>query len=549
MAAPPDVENANAVGDEASQHLNDMGQQQSGQDMQNFIHSWTMKKDPNDPAAPPVITATFDSRLADHIQKELEIAQQTRQAYQGAIQRIAAQRQFLEQNPGISALGRIASQAATNYQFGGPRAGPVIHAMGAFGADTFGQTPTQLATQEAGLRTQELQAMSPVTQALHSQAQLNIQQEHMGLERQKVGVEMAALGVKQNNETLQRIQHVDDKHMKMAEDGAVTPELYQQDLVEAGMKPEDAKKKADQMAKIGPQVFANKQALINAKSEGDMKKFGMMLTARESMLTQRENFAMNKAMVENYIRLADVGMKNNPKERATLEGITASENSINDLQRTLTDPKKASAVGPIAGRLAKVMQGAGVNDKDWAEVVQKFKLQVPIDVGLFGEGANGFRVKLLEFNASLAPNEKYNLNQTAGIIAAMRALYSQKRMAIAPAISTNAIEAHPDLWGGRDHTDFSKAKSKAADYSGMANMMGPAVQNFASGKGATESTVPGKTMATPAGQATPVESGGAKPPKLTGDDLAFVKKAPKGHYAKVGNWLYDSEGNPVKQAQ
>lgn len=149
QAPQMDMSNADAHGDEVVQLGNERGQQLQLNAQGPPIKSIHMKV--NDDGTK---TYKFEANehAVNHIQEMVQIGQQAIDARNEQIKMIEHKRQMLEAHPAIAQIGRLASLAAGQYFAPGDRGAALVRAAGAFGSDTFGRTPEDLAGEAADLR-------------------------------------------------------------------------------------------------------------------------------------------------------------------------------------------------------------------------------------------------------------------------------------------------------------------------------------------------------------------------------------------------------------
>lgn len=110
--------------------------------------------------------SAFNSRdmLLSKLAQQQQVGNQAGAALDQAIGGLQAQQTVQQQNPLLTAVGKIASLAAANYQTNGLRGAalsPLVRAAGAFGMDQFGMTPQELSRQIAQLSQQKQASFEP----------------------------------------------------------------------------------------------------------------------------------------------------------------------------------------------------------------------------------------------------------------------------------------------------------------------------------------------------------------------------------------------------
>lgn len=176
------MSNADAVADEAVQTGNDNGAQQKaaqGQQAPPFHKvSYKANKDGGFDVEVSMPSSTYD-----YLGNLLQTGQQAQQAFSQARMLLAKKREFQEQHPIISGIGKIAGLAAAGYGNGfntvrgGGRISPLVRAAGAYGLDQFGETPSQLAQQEAVLQGQEFDVANRITNQFQQEGIVNFNQQ------------------------------------------------------------------------------------------------------------------------------------------------------------------------------------------------------------------------------------------------------------------------------------------------------------------------------------------------------------------------------------
>jgi hypothetical protein len=113
-----------------------------------------------------------------YFQQMVQRGQEATALYDRIIQQADRKREVLEQNPILSAVGRIASQAATNYQGRGPGR-PLVNAAGAFGSEFFADTPESLLVRAAQAGQAKFGIQGQVLNQAEDQRRFEIQQERI----------------------------------------------------------------------------------------------------------------------------------------------------------------------------------------------------------------------------------------------------------------------------------------------------------------------------------------------------------------------------------
>lgn len=227
-----DTQNADQHGNEVVQLVNDVGNQgRQDQSPQSAFHEvkYTANKEGGFDVAVKMPSTTYD-----YLGNLLQTGMAAENAFAAARQQLAQKRVFQQENPIIAGIGRIASTAAAQYGSGyqpgrGTDIAPLIRAAGAYGLDQFGQTPDQLAQQEAQLATQQF----GVSNQLYNQAQQD----------QIIKNQEARANRAESNDALRLKLSQAAQLRQQARDGLITPEALpglKQQLVDSGYSPEAA---------------------------------------------------------------------------------------------------------------------------------------------------------------------------------------------------------------------------------------------------------------------------------------------------------------------
>ena len=252
-----DVGNANAVGDEAVQTLNDTGKQnQAGKGQADQTPAfqevkYTASKDGGFDVAVKMPSSTYD-----FIGNMLKTGIATQNAFDEARARLAAKREFQEKNPIIAGIGKIASTAAAQYGSGeqGIRTGrisPLVRAAGAYGLDQFGQTPAELAEREAGLQAQSF-AVSNQLYNQNQQQQALDQTQARENRREKTDEQRFALSYtgqlrQQARQGLFTAESADGIAQELIQAGAVETEAQAQNLARGLVAESLSKRRIDEL--------------------------------------------------------------------------------------------------------------------------------------------------------------------------------------------------------------------------------------------------------------------------------------------------------------
>lgn len=159
--------------------------------------------------------------MPEETYRDLSELVQTGRDARGAFAQAAAQlsqkRQLLQENPVLAGVGRIAATAAASYS-GNRQVEGLVRGAGAYGLDTFGKTPDELAVEEAKLKAQEFQVLA-AQQDAEGQVKARAFQEASGL--QQVAIQKAQLDIQQSQAKSNELDRALNPYMAAAQSGNV----------------------------------------------------------------------------------------------------------------------------------------------------------------------------------------------------------------------------------------------------------------------------------------------------------------------------------------
>ena len=330
-----------------------------------------------------------------------QTGQQARAAFGQAAAQLAQKREFLQANPVIAGVGRIASAAASLYA-GNPRVAPLVQASGAFGADIYGQTPDQLAVEEAKLKAQEFQVHAAQTEAVE-QARHRAVQEATTLEG--VAMQRAQLDIAQGEAAAQNVERaVRDYEMAAASGNVEAMDGMLKDpvVLEAFGDDEAGKLKLQQKA----QALRGVAQGFKVKLEEERKFQKELLTTR---LNAEANLLNTRLRADKIDRQTAAKLKNVSDidlQLSSLAGAKAAASAKKTMYASLAgvDPTKATNSDIIKG-----LQGVFAAEPDKLRDVITDLTQV--DAALQDTGARevSLRASRKAYMESLPEDEKGHL--------------------------------------------------------------------------------------------------------------------------------------------
>ena len=255
-------QNADAVTQEGVDQIATQGQMSRGANPTAAFHKVVYETGPDGQTN---ISVKMPQTTFDTLSQLMQTGQATISAFDQARQQLAAKQQFLQQNPIVAGLGSIFSSAAAQYAGGPHQAGriaPLVRAAGAYGLQTFGQTPEALQQEQAQLQGQSFQVARELQGETDKQTALGQQADAQAIEQQNQKITLG-------RQAASDLEHINDNYRTIAQRGAVTPTIlanYQKEMIAKGATPETAAAGAQNLADESKQV-ADKANLVTKEVE------------------------------------------------------------------------------------------------------------------------------------------------------------------------------------------------------------------------------------------------------------------------------------------
>jgi hypothetical protein len=276
----PDIQNADNIGQATGEAINATAIPQP----KPGVLEQTTKIDPNTGEQTHRLTVT--DAFFQQTMKLAQLGQQASAAYDQQVQALQAKQQFMEQNPILASVGKIASLAAAGYQNPNFRGSAIVRAAGLAGMDQFSGTPGEIQGQIAGIQAQNLAAQAPITTAMNDLLKNQ-------LANQNVQSEIA-------NRKQQRLDTIEGDANKQAVAGLFTPEAAGSFMNTYGGQSGDSKAAALKTIQLlsvsnaanakhqADQVFTTQLDLQKSK-EQDQRQANMFQAAAERLASGQQH--------------------------------------------------------------------------------------------------------------------------------------------------------------------------------------------------------------------------------------------------------------------
>lgn len=470
------VENANNIATEGLQTLTDQGQQQQiAQPIQELSHR-------TDRNGQTTVTAKISGEAYDYLQGLIQDGQSARNAFSQARQLLAQKQAFLQQNPIVAGLGAIASQAAARYAGGSlavpggySRIAPLVQAAGAFGLSQFGQTPEQLAIEQAKLSQEGLQAQEPVNRAILGQQEIANRQESLDLQNK-------ALAQQTKNQDLQRMleyrgqirQAVAQGLFSSGDEGTISEEAKSYGLSD---------KQASDLGKSAVAGSNASKALaeINRKQQLTLEDIKEKSRLQDLIVTSNAQIAKMMAMFQYKKQEEQEKLDRlNPVEQKTVTSASQGLAQLDELDKLVKENPRF--FGAAVGRIPQVLlqkaldEGAGgaaaaqignILGFDSADMKKMLDVRANFANGVnlvrgYGAGSYGFRpTEYKMLFEPLIPSPKDYAEGVLSKTQGMRNLFNQELQSTALSFQARGgrLESNPILkklsGGGPQGTDTS----------------------------------------------------------------------------------------------
>lgn len=352
----------------------------------------------------------------------IQLKDQLQAAYDQQIQQQQAKQQFLNEHPAIAQIGRLASLAASAYSDPRNRLAGIIKGAGAFGMDTFGQSPEQIGGNIAQLQAQKLGAQESVTGILEKGAALE----------EKSADRTAALAESQRKDRANERIRINQNAIDAAKVGGFDPGSYVRQAVSLGVDPQQAQADAAGINASQQKIAVLRQQEREAKTSEDLKKAKDAQTFETwKVKYQASNqIALEKMKIDLAAKKQDeAGLKVPPPVLDGIKNLSAAEKALDRVDTIINDPKLQKYMGPIAGRT--VGAAAGYFNEDVSRAKTNLKLEVAQAIKATGAGARGFGPQERPFFESLASAFERSPDSNKGVIQAWRDFLRQNRSAVA----------------------------------------------------------------------------------------------------------------------
>jgi len=419
-----------------------------------------------------------DVKLTDALYQEVQrlagMGAQAESAFTQARQALEQKRDFLNAHPIIAGVGRIASAAAAEYAGGprGARISPLVHAAGAYGLDTYGQSPDALNGQIAGLSQQAMQAQIPYANLLEKgvaaeqadadRDEARAQRLDLAKERltEKKALRLQSLSDNYFNEAKSfHFDPRDPNSMALAKQAADAFEAHY--IAEGGSKEEAAtdRKRGEAIATLAGAAFTSNQDRLNKNEKDNIRLRELAIANATNRVQQMQKTKDQQAAFKSIDIQADK-KKDVINAIGSLSLLSKSLSSMEDKLNALN----GQGIGPGAGQLTKLSELFGTNTPEGAAAFHDTKQLLLQQGALYNPGVSGnplLRKYGLKAVQDLKPDLTMNRGQIEGLVGAIRETMGNAFEVQSAKLNKAQVQARRALYP--DQPTYNRALTVAID--------------------------------------------------------------------------------------